>query len=358
MWPGVGNHTSAAQRYRGSGRPGEPVDRNPGAAERMTADPRAESWAERRTFLAYNAAWELTRRLPEPVVGWLADVAARVAFRRGGGARERLEANLARVVPPEAVEGTAREAFRSYARYWIEAFRAADMDPRDLDRRSTTDGFEHLDAALDEGRGAIVLLAHHGTWDLAAQWAETHGYHLAVVAEVVRPRRLFAKFVRLRETVGLEVVPLARGERMLGRLEEVLAANHMVGLLAERDLSGRGPVVRFFGEDARLPRGPLTLHRRTGAPVLPATMLQQPGWRWHIRMLPAVDLEGCDDAQAAQRIAHALEDLIRLDPAQWHAFQPIWSTDVERWKARKRTARKAMTRTRDGEGKRARKEAR
>lgn len=313
--------------YRGSGRAGVPVDRNPGAADRLPPPRRTESRKLRLAGVAWSVAWELCRRLPERLVLGVADVLARLGHRYGHEARARVRRNLARVVAAEELDATVERAFRSYARYWVEAFRAADIDAARLDRETTTNGFEHLDAALEGDRGAIVLLAHHGSWDLAAQWAETHGYHLAVVAEVVRPRRLFRKFVRLRETVGLEVVPLRRGQDLVRRLHEVLEANHIVGLLAERDLTGRGPVVDFFGEPARIPPGPVVLSQRAGVPIVPATLLQRPHG-WHIEVLPAVEVEGLSLEEGARRVAEALETLIRLDPAQWHAFQPVWLADV------------------------------
>ncbi|HVM13091.1 MAG TPA: phosphatidylinositol mannoside acyltransferase [Egibacteraceae bacterium] len=315
-------------RYRGSGHPGEPVDRNPGADRRIPGGDRREGWRLRVTAAVWNVAWEVSRRLPEAAAHALAAVLARVAHRFADGPRRQLTRNLARVVEPDQLDRMVREGFRSYARYWVEAFRAADLDPDDLDRRTTTNGFEHLDAVLDEGKGAVILLAHHGSWDVCAQWGETHGYHLAVVAEVVRPRALFEKFVRLREAVGLEVVPLRRGQDLVGRLEQVLAANHLVGLLSERDLTGRGPVVRLFGEEARLPRGPVVLSQRTHAPIVPATMLQRPGRRWHIEVMPPIRAVDLDFDAAARGVAAALEEIIRLDPAQWHALQPVWLADV------------------------------
>lgn len=317
-----------SRSYRGSGHPGAPVERHPGAADRTPPHPRPERLSLRINAVAWSAAWELARRVPERVafgaarpIGWL-------AYRLARRARARIRANLARVVDPDRLDETVAAAFRSYARYFVEAFRAADMDPVELDRRTTTEGMvEHLDAALARGRGVVVLLAHHGTWDVAARWGESHGYHLAVVAEVLRPRRMFEKFVRLREAVGLDVVPLRRGDDLVGRLRHVLQANHLVGLLAERDLSGRGPVVRLFGEEARLPRGPVVLSQRTGASIIPATMLQRPGRRWHVVALPPVDVADCDLTEGCQRVAAAIEALVLRDPAQWHAFQPVWLAD-------------------------------
>ena len=339
--------SSAARRprraYRGSGHPGAPIERRPGAADRLPPDPRPETARHRRTALVWDIGWETARRLPEPIAFALADLLGRLAHRLARRTRQQVRRTLSRVVPPAELDATVSAAFRSYARYWVEAFRAADLDPDDLDARTTTGGFAHLDAALQRGRGVVVLLAHHGSWDVAAQWAETHGYHLAVVAEVLRPRALFAKFVRLREAVGLDVVPLRRGDALLERLSAVTEGNHLVGLLSDRDLSRSAPQVQLFGDSCRIPRGPAVLATRTDAAIIPITMLQLPGRRWHLQCLPEVPVDGLDVDEATRRVARALEDLIRLAPEQWHMFQPLYLDDLHarRGERRARARRRA-----------------
>lgn len=319
------------RRYRGSGHAGEPVDRNPGAAQRIPRDPREEGLRLKVSALVWHVVWEVVRTLPERVAFGLAAAAA-LPFRLVAGAQRRqIRANLARVSPEASEAELDRqvvEAFRSYSRYYVESFRAADIPDEVIRRRVTTEGFAHLDGVLDRGRGAIVLLAHHGSWDIAARWAECQGYHLAVVAEVVRPRTLFEKFVRLRESVGLEVVPLRRGDDLAGRLAAVLGANHLVGLLSDRDLTSRAPIVSLFGEPCRVPYGPVVLSRRTGAGVVPISMLQLPGRRWHITALPEIDVSQGSIEDGCQAVAAGIEAIVRVDPAQWHAFSPVWLADL------------------------------
>jgi KDO2-lipid IV(A) lauroyltransferase len=281
------------------------------------------------TGALWLSAWQVARWVPERVAFAIADGAGRFAAGRGGAGHLRIRRNLSRVVAARDLDDAVTEAFRSYARYWVEAFRAADFSATDIDERVTTAGIEALDDALDEGRGAIILLAHHGSWDIAARWAEAHGYHMAAVAEMVRPHRLFAQFVRLREAIGLEVVPLQPRNGLGGpgvgaRLGQVLAENHLVGLLTDRDLTGRAPLVDFFGEPCHLPVGAAILARRYRAPIAPTVILQRPDRRWHLQVLPPRWLHELDLHEAQQRIAEALEEIIRTDPTQWHAFQPIW----------------------------------
>ena len=320
--------------WRGSGQPGAPVGRNPGAAERIPSDP-DEGLRSRIVGLTWIVAWEAVRRMPESLAFGLGDVAGRLWYWVAPKGRRKLRANLARVVGADALlEPTVKRAHRSYARYWVEAFRAADLTPEQLETRTSTTDYGHLDDALDAGRGVIVLLAHHGSWDVAAAWAESQGYHLAVVAEVVRPRALFHKFVRLREAIGLEVVPLrtrhSEGDRAIrlprvtARLEEVLAENHLVGLLSDRDLTRRASMTSLFGHPWRVPSGAVTLSRRTGALVVPVTMRQEPGRRWHVQAWPPMDVASMPIGEARAAIAGALEQVIRSDVAQWHAFSRVW----------------------------------
>lgn len=315
---------------RGSGHPGVEVDRNPGAVQRIPPD-EPEPLDVRLRGLAWQVAWEAVRRVPEPVAFGAAAVAAPIMRLVAVRQRHQLRANLARVLPaasPTELDALVAAGFRSYTRYFVEAFRAADLRAEDVAARTTTAGTERLDAALERGRGAVILLAHHGTWDVAAAWGEAHAYHLAVVAEVVRPRALFEKFVRLRETIGLEVVPLRRGESLIGRLSTVLAANHLVGLLSDRDLTGKGPIVELFGEPARIPPGPVLLARRTGAAVLPATMLQRPGRRWHLEILPELDVTSGTVEDGCAVVARGIEAIVRTDPTQWHVLSSVWLADV------------------------------
>jgi lauroyl/myristoyl acyltransferase len=174
-----------------------------------------------------------------------------------------------------------------------------------------------------------VLMAHHGSWDVGARWVESHGYHFVVVTEEVRPRRLFARFTRLREAMGVEVVPLRRGGRRpkasAAPLVAALSANHVVGLVADRAVGGSAAPVTLFGAPTRVPRGPAALATATGAALVPATMLQRPGRRWHLQVLPEVDLRDLPPDAATQAVTTAIEDLVRLDPSQWHAaFSPLW----------------------------------
>src|ERR1700712_5225906 len=131
-------------------------------------------------------------------------------------------------------------------------------------------GGEHVTAALDAGRGAILALPHSGNWDLAGVWlTNTHG-RFATVAERLKPESLYNRFLAYRESLGFEVLPLTGGPRPpFEILAERLRGNGLVCLMADRDLTRSGVTVDLFGEPTMLPAGPAKLAMATGAALLP-----------------------------------------------------------------------------------------
>jgi lauroyl/myristoyl acyltransferase len=290
------------------------------------------SWAQRSAYLRYLTLWSTVERLPERLARRLPSVLGRAWFRVAPSAqRQQVERNLARLLAPSGRVVDARlveAAFVSYARYWSDAFRLHVMDVDRVIAESTGTGLHHIDAVRDGGQGGILATAHLGSWDVGALWSSHRRWRMVVVAEVVEPRALFERFVGLRVQAGLDVIPLVRGGPMLDLLERSVQAGGLATLLADRDLTRRGPIVDFFGEPCRLPPGTAALARRTGRPVVTGAFLTQ-GDGFTGVVLDPVDISDLDVYEGTQVIAHQLERLIAHDPTQWHVFVPNWLVERE-----------------------------
>jgi KDO2-lipid IV(A) lauroyltransferase len=247
--------------------------------------------------------------------------------------RAQVERNLRRVDPdigPAALERAVVETFESYARYYVESFRLPGTNPADLESGFTTEGYEHVEQARGAGKGAIMALPHLGGWEWSGFWlTRVKGIPVTVVVEQLEPPALFEWFVELRRSFGFEVVPL--GRHAGAATARALKANHVLALLCDRDLDGRGTEVEFFGERTTLPAGPATLAIRSGAPILP-TAIYFDGTRRRGVVRPPLDTarQGTlreDVARITQDLAYALEGLIREAPEQWHLLQPNWPSD-------------------------------
>ncbi|HTX80982.1 MAG TPA: phosphatidylinositol mannoside acyltransferase [Streptosporangiaceae bacterium] len=297
----------------------------------------------------YGLGWSVVCRLPESwaqsAFRFFADLAW---LRRGPGVRV-LEANLRRVIgcqaPVDQLRGLSRQAMRSYARYWLEAFRLPVTPTARLvagmhDTGHIRDAFGYLAA----GRGVILALPHMGNYDLAGAWLIAKGAgSVTVVAERVQPESVYDRFVAFREGIGMEVVPASGGTgSVFGILAQRLRAGKTVGLVCDRDVTGAGIEVEFFGEKARMMGGPAALAVQTGAALMPVILwFEGDHWGAHVHAEVLVPAEGDNEQQAAammREVARLFEAGIGAHPQDWHMLQRVFVADLDPGRLRRAAA--------------------
>jgi phosphatidylinositol dimannoside acyltransferase len=281
----------------------------------------------RVAYLAYRASAEAARRLPASVSRPLARSAGVIASVATPARRAQVKRNLARITDDQLSDDEMRRAvaqvFENYSRYWLELFRSGDGNFGAMELK----GRNHLD---ELSGGAILALPHLGNWDLGGGFLCSQGFPLTVVAETIEPPELFAFFTASRERLGMEVVPL--DAQATGKLIKALGGDRLVCLVADRDISGDGVEVEFFGERTKVPGGPALLALRTGAPLLPAAAFFGPqnSHVIEIRKPLKVAREGSlrqDVVRITQELVRNFEDFIRTAPDQWLVLQPNWPSD-------------------------------
>ena len=279
----------------------------------------------------YAAGWRVVRAMPEFMARNAFDAGAHYAAR--GGGPEQLRKNLARVIgvtPDRVPDGLIRASLASYARYWREAFRLPSMDLKKqgelLDAHFG--GQEHIAAALDAGRGAIIALPHSGNWDMAGVWMVWKHGRFTTVNERLKPESLYNRFIAYREGLGFEMLPLTGGERPpFEVLAERLRDNRVICLMADRDLSRNGVQVDFFSEPTRMPAGSAKLAIETGADLL-LVHSWYTAHGWEFSTSPPVDTSSRDVAVITQKMADQFARNIAAHPADWHMMQPQWLADL------------------------------
>ncbi|MQA34146.1 phosphatidylinositol mannoside acyltransferase [Modestobacter roseus] len=287
---------------------------------------------DRLTDGGYAAGWRAVRLLPAPVASAAFGAGGSWAAARNGRGVRQLRANLRVVTGLDgaALDELTRRAMRSYARYWQEAFRLPAMGPATVLAGATVAGREHLEQVRAQGRGAVLALPHSGNWDAAGVWLiEWLGGPFVTVAERLRPESLYRRFVDYREGLGMRILPLTGGERPVSAvLREWLADGGTTCLLVDRDLSGDGVPVEFFGRPTTMPGGPALLAAQTGAALLPAVCrFDGAGWRFVVH--PEVPVAGPGRLRdrvgaAMQQVADAFAATIAEQPEDWHVLGRIW----------------------------------
>jgi KDO2-lipid IV(A) lauroyltransferase len=294
---------------------------------------------DRLTDAGYGLGWSVVCRMPESWARRLFRLAADLAWRRRGPRVQVLEANLRRVLGPEAsaddLRALSKRAMRSYARYWMEIFRLPTMP---LERLvNGVDDAGNMAAFYDcmaSGRGVIFALPHMGNWDQAGAWIIAKGAgSFTTVAERIKPESVYQRFVAFREGLGMEVLPASGGNSRFAILARRLRAGKVVCLPCDRDVTGTGIEVEFFGEKARMMGGAAALAVQTGAALLPATLwFEGDHWGVHIYDEIPVPAEGDKKRKAAemmQQVADVFAEGIRAHPEDWHMLQRVFVADLD-----------------------------
>jgi phosphatidylinositol dimannoside acyltransferase len=306
----------------------------------------------RVTAASYAAAWWVVCRVPESWGRWAFQQAGEIAWRRQGPGVQVLEANLRRVIGPEPsgkeLRALSRAGMHSYARYWFEVFRLPVISGERLVAEMHCEGEDRLLDTLAAGRGAVLPLPHMGNWDQAGAWIIARGVpQFTTVAERLKPESLARRFFAFREGLGFEVLPATGGVQRFGILAQRLRAGGLVCLPADRDITGGGIEVDFFGEKAHMMGGAAALAVQTGAALMPTTLwFDGPHWGAHIHEEIPVPAEGTRREKVAamtQQVARVFEAGIAEHPEDWHMLQRVFSGDLDlaRLAAAQATARAA-----------------
>lgn len=310
---------------------------------------------ERTADLAYTAGWTMIRRTPERAGRAVFQRLADRSWRAHDESTRGLERNLRRLVGPGATDAQlralSRAGMRSYMRYYYEMFRLPAMSEEYVLGRTRATGIEVLEKHVRSGRGVVAALPHMGNWDHAGAWIALRGTPLTTVAQRLRPESLFQRFTAYRESLGMEVLPLTGGSGTVGTLARRLRGGGLVCLLADRDISGTGLEVDFFGERARVPAGPAALALNTGAALMPVSLWYD-GPHWNIRVHDEIPVAG--GATRAERVQATTQELVRVfegaiaeHPEDWHMLQPVFSADHVR-AVRERAGGTAVPEVTDG----------
>ncbi|GAB2615946.1 phosphatidylinositol mannoside acyltransferase [Paractinoplanes abujensis] len=284
---------------------------------------------DRLIELGYAAGWRVVRTLPLPVARRLFQAAADRAYAKNGPGTQRLRRNLQQV-KPDMDDTLVRDGLRSYARYWLEAFRLPSQSKQFfLDSFGMSDeNFADLKSVIADGKGVVLALPHVGNWDAAAAWLVSNDWRMVTVAERLKPEGVFEQFVAYREKLGMEVLPLTGGRRApLDVLAERLDQGFAVCLLGDRDLSRNGVEVEFFGGRTKMPAGPAILAIRTGAPLFAVDLFFTETQTRAVLRRITPPTEGALDVRVkatTQLLADAFAIGIADHPQDWHMLQKLW----------------------------------
>lgn len=326
-------HGAAAVGARGPGAP--TADAGPPHAP-LPPPLRRRVRAQALQVAVRGAAW-----VPPRATAALAGLGARLASH---GARGRLaRENLALALGVELDDAARRAVLSAAARFagrqlaeWLRLARGGDPDSAHAARGAWIDAaveldpsIARLDAVLAQGRGAIVVTAHLGNWELLSARLRRRGQQGAVVGRVRRRDPSHAWLNEMRAAYGVETIAQDASPR---RALEVLRGGGVLGLLCDLHVRRLDHILLpFLGRPAPTMTAPAAFARAHGAPLVPIRCVAAEAGRGRYRLVvdePLALDPNLERSAATRDLLLRLNEVyarwIRATPEQWAWHQPRW----------------------------------
>ncbi len=240
---------------------------------------------------------------------------------------EHLRASLDYVDEHE-MRAIAKQCFENLGKTVLEFMQLPHMNSKQIQQYVRFQGIQHVEEALAQGKGAIILTGHFGNWELLAASISATIAPLTPIARKLRSSRLNALVSRYRAQAGYAVIDRDTGVRHALRC---LKRNELLGIVADVDTSVSGVFVDFFGRPAYTPYSPVAIALKTRAPVLPTFIVRQPDGSHRAiieppLMLQRTNVKEKDLVVNTQKFTKIIEFYVRRYPAQWIWMHRRWKT--------------------------------
>ncbi|MCZ6651055.1 MAG: lysophospholipid acyltransferase family protein [Acidobacteria bacterium] len=240
-----------------------------------------------------------------------------------------LELALSQSLTPAQRHQIMRQVFQIFGQTLVETLMLPKMVRQGLDRYVQIEGWEHLEKAVQAGRGAIVFTGHFGNWEMVALAQGARGIPMDVVGRPPADAHLAQHLSVTRTLTGNRDISKYEAARpMLRSLRE----GRTVGLVIDQNVGGdHGIFVPFFGRPASTTPALAILALKTGAPLVPVFDYPKDGRHHIIYDPPLEDMprgRGRADIHAlTARVTSIIEEKVRRRPDLW-----LWMHN--RWRSR------------------------
>ena len=270
-------------------------------------------------------------RIPRPVAlaigGGLGTLAFWFSSKQRELACEHLQQSLT-ISDERCARRIAKQCFQHLGKTIVEFMRFPRLGSKQIQRYVTFEGIEHVEQALAQGKGAIILTGHFGNWELLAASMSATVAPLTPIVRELRSPRLNALVSHYREKAGYATIDRDTGIR---QALQCLRRNELLGIVADVDTTVSGVYVDFFDRPAYTPYSPVAIALKTGAAILPTFIIRQPDGSHRAIIEPPLALKRTSTKEKdlvvnTQKFTKIIESYIRQYPAQWIWMHRRWKT--------------------------------
>ncbi len=221
----------------------------------------------------------------------------------------------------------ARLHFTTLGANLLCSIKASNFDAARMREIAQVEGMETIRAALERGKGVVLIISHIGNWELFAQLCQfLPEFQWGTVYQPLGNRYIEAHMQRMRQKVQL----FSR-KSGFGAPTAFLRAGGALGVLVDQHAGDGGIWAPFFGRLASTSPLAALLALRTEATVVPMAVHTAGTARWRVVISPPMSTVGPDGKPVTTeaftaRINAVLEAQINTAPADWFWVHNRWKT--------------------------------
>lgn len=204
------------------------------------------------------------------------------------------------------------------------------MRRKEVDKLVKIENAENLNQVLKHGKGAILVVAHLGNWEIGGIALSKQGFPLSSVARPLTNSMLNSFLVGVRTREKQVIIGKYNASQ---RMAAELKANRLLALLVDQHAGSKGIWVDFFGRPASTVKSAAILSLRYGSPIVPIKVFRENGYHKLVVADPILPSSELSVEQLTQIYTKRIEKFIRENPEQWLWLHKRWKTPPERHKA-------------------------
>ena len=215
----------------------------------------------------------------------------------------------------------ARRIARNFGRVVTEFLYLPRLGPANLRELVDIESFEPIKEYAARP-GAVFATAHLGNWELAGAMLSMLGIDLTVIVYDDPDPRVARLFRERREAKGVRVVPVKASAKELTSA----VRDTSLGVVADRDFSGRGMAATFLGVDVRMPFAYAGLAVARGMPVVFGVCVKLNDGKYHLMVEGPIYGDSKDPGSSrkvAEECIRNIEKYVEKYPEQWYLFEKI-----------------------------------
>ncbi|NIQ91778.1 MAG: hypothetical protein GWN93_23375 [Deltaproteobacteria bacterium] len=285
-------------------------------------------------FLQWRFNTILIRFLPRTVGRIYLSFLGRIYFFFDRKEKQQIKRNLSAVIRrlprKEPIDLTIRRTFKGIIAHYYEKLFIAYVHfgkvCRFLQTQVNLEGQEHLDEALAQGRGVILVTGHFGAVEFLPLTLALKGYEVTMVVRF-KTERLKRALVHRTQYVPITLLDANNGEKVLFTALQALRANQI--LITECDEFDvwrpyRNQQTQFLGCSAPMDRTLDMLQRRYKSPVIMGFVQREGKDRFGLKIHSLNGIhQNLETPNVSQRALQVLERYICAFPEQWYQWKQV-----------------------------------